>query len=53
MDVCQPELAQRGILRSGMEERDTEGGDAGQRRCDVVYRPRGEAVSQQEDADNA
>src|SRR5271154_1511174 len=53
MYVGQPELAQPGILRSGMEERDAEGGDAGERRCDVVYRPRCEAVGEQEDPDDA
>src|SRR5580704_8856348 len=53
MHVGQPELIQRGILRSGMEERDTEGGNASERGCDVVYRPRCEAVGQQEDPDDA
>jgi hypothetical protein len=52
-DVGEPELAKRGILRGGMEQRDTEGADAGERRCDVVYRPRCEAVRQQEDPDDA
>lgn len=53
VNVGQPELARRGMLRSGMEERGPESADAGERGDDIVYRQRGEPVRQQEDADNA